>query len=427
MIWLFAGIFLRAYNASFMTHMPLEAAYPSSFRASDIKQLQTLLGQRHSVVLVGMKRVGISNFLRFFIHKQAQETLSTKVIQVEIDLNQLYELSTYAFWILFLKTLIDEAKISGMGVSNEKLDKTFLKCIELHDIFLLIEEVKQLLQEMSKGNRQVVIYLLRFDRTTPLITPDFFANIQVLASNPDIQFVFTSSRPLTELVPEVFTTAALSVFCREMYLKPATPADAILIIKTFEERYHLALSKKHIEELIVLAGGHVQYLHLLLLILSENGGGARLPHFTIHEEVLALSEEIFASLNRSEQQFLLKNVDKSFATADAPKYLLETGIVTEKATLFNPLFEHYLRHSTLKKSTELTKKEHRLLSLLQQHLGELVTRDEIIAAVWPEQVELGVTDWAVDRLVARLRKKLNIISPKHHIETVVSRGYKLRT
>jgi DNA-binding winged helix-turn-helix (wHTH) protein len=45
--------------------------------------------------------------------------------------------------------------------------------------------------------------------------------------------------------------------------------------------------------------------------------------------------------------------------------------------------------------------------------------------VWPEVEELGVSDWAIDRLVARVRNKLKLQKSGFEIQTIKTRGYKL--
>ena len=54
-----------------------------------------------------------------------------------------------------------------------------------------------------------------------------------------------------------------------------------------------------------------------------------------------------------------------------------------------------------------------------------MNQEQIIEAVWPETVSLGVTDWAIDRLVARVRAKLKDHDKNYEIVTVKTRGYKL--
>ncbi len=49
-----------------MDSQVVEASYPITFREKLSKELGSHIKNRNSVVLIGMKRVGISNFLRFF-------------------------------------------------------------------------------------------------------------------------------------------------------------------------------------------------------------------------------------------------------------------------------------------------------------------------------------------------------------------------
>ena len=52
----------------------------------------------------------------------------------------------------------------------------------------------------------------------------------------------------------------------------------------------------------------------------------------------------------------------------------------------------------------LTKREHLILELFQQHPGKFFSREEILAAVWPGDAYVG--ERSVDVHIARLRKKL---------------------
>ena len=74
---------------------------------------------------------------------------------------------------------------------------------------------------------------------------------------------------------------------------------------------------------------------------------------------------------------------------------------------------------------EFTKKEFSLLRLLEKNKNQICEREQIVEEVWPEAAELGVSDWAIDRLVARLRSKLKNQNSEKEIVTVKTRGYKL--
>lgn len=75
---------------------------------------------------------------------------------------------------------------------------------------------------------------------------------------------------------------------------------------------------------------------------------------------------------------------------------------------------------------QLSLYQYRLLHLLYQRQGAICTRDEVVRAVWPEAVEEGISEQAIDALVRRLRDRLAEIDPTHqYIVTVRGHGFRL--
>jgi pSer/pThr/pTyr-binding forkhead associated (FHA) protein len=70
--------------------------------------------------------------------------------------------------------------------------------------------------------------------------------------------------------------------------------------------------------------------------------------------------------------------------------------------------------------------QYRLLELLCDAGGRVVSREEVVAAVWPEAVEEGVSEQAIDALVRRLRDRLAEPGQDHeYIVTVRGHGFRL--
>lgn len=73
----------------------------------------------------------------------------------------------------------------------------------------------------------------------------------------------------------------------------------------------------------------------------------------------------------------------------------------------------------------LSVRQFELLSFLQSKTGEAVSKDDIAAAVWPEDQQ-AVPDGNIDRLVSRVRSRLAEASGgEQYIETVRGFGYRL--
>ncbi len=70
--------------------------------------------------------------------------------------------------------------------------------------------------------------------------------------------------------------------------------------------------------------------------------------------------------------------------------------------------------------------QYRLLKLLIDQEGQVVSRDAIVEAVWPEEEDMGVSEQAIDALVRRLRDRISGVDPDHaYIVTVRGHGFRL--
>lgn len=420
----------------------VESTYPLSFREHDAQALGNHLLHRHSIELVGLKRVGISNFLRFFLHHpQIVNTYISnkqKHIFIPVDLNDLVEREIQPFWILTLKRIADISEGNGLTKdTQEKISALFLQSIQLQDNFFTIENIKKALLLMIEEDYIPTLFFLRFDRMKESATPEFFTNIQglITATVNQLAIVFTSDRALDQIRPDVFSREELTTFSHVLYVLPANPSDAKIILNTIQQRYQKLYPQSLQKEIIALSGGHMQYLNLIHTILYEKYIQAvndTLPNQSILSDILAderitlQSEEIFDALSNTEKTFLKKFVSNPNVTQSKEvKYVFDSGII-QNNTLFSPLFQSFLQkktHGTT--SVEFSKKEHALFTFLKEQLDEICERDALVHHVWPESEEMGVSDWTIDRLVARLRQKLTAQSSEYTIVTVKTRGYKL--
>jgi DNA-binding winged helix-turn-helix (wHTH) protein len=425
----------------------VEAQYPIEFREKEAKELGDHLKHRRSINLVGLKRIGISNFLRFFLHHKDTKKIyigdNREHLFVPIDLNDLVELEIYPFWTLTLKRIVDEVEKSELStVTKNKIGSLFLNSIQSQDLFLVIDSVRQALLLIISEGLLPTLFFIRFDRIASVFTPSFFDNLQGLrdATNHELVYVFTSYRSLNSIYPTAKTQ--LSIFAQVMYMHPATDKDMQIIFETYKNRYNFHLNPSVQEALFNLVSGNYQYMQLALIILNEKKNGGiktkeELFNLLVNDERITLqSEELFESLTKDEKKLLVKISKKQEIDPEEKEknmYIWDTGFIKQqdkKDIIFSPLFEAYLasrekEDSKSENTIHLTKKENLLFTLLESHIGNICEREEIIETVWPEYKDLGISDWAIDRLVARVRVKLKQQESPYEIVTVRTRGYKL--
>lgn len=437
----------KKYNSSVMENSCSEASYPLSFRVEDAKALGECIRLRHSVEIVGMKRVGISNFLRFFLNnKNVALTYidpKEKHLFIPVDCNDLIERELFPFWILTFKRLSDavEASPTLPITTKNEISSLFLDAIQSRDTFLTVEGIKKSLNIVIKNNLIPTIFFIRFDRIKNALNTEFFANLSGLqdSTGQKVAYVFTSFRTIENLIPDVLVRHPMPIIS-SLYLKPGNRKDTKTILTSFVKAYHIKPSEKILNTLIKISGDHVQYLQLSLIILSQkfNSGIISfqedvLKQLLLQDERVALqSEEIWESLNSQEKDVLIKKISGQEIIHKEKKeaqYLWKTGLLDYHDNIFSSLFEYYINHKKINKQSDntvdFTKKEFLLMSFLEKNFNEICEREHIIEFVWPEVESYGVSDWTIDRLTARLRTKLKKQKSKYSIVTVKTRGYKL--
>ncbi|MBI3762411.1 MAG: FHA domain-containing protein [Chloroflexi bacterium] len=114
---------------------------------------------------------------------------------------------------------------------------------------------------------------------------------------------------------------------------------------------------------------------------------------------------------------LLRFQDPATTQMDFPSPLRSLGLWVDI-----PRYEVHVQNKTL--DPPLSAQLFSLLSLLFEHPGEVVTKDQIAGHVWPDAMG-GVTDQMIDTLVARLRRRLAEVAQDHeYIVTIRGRGFK---
>ncbi len=178
----------------------------------------------------------------------------------------------------------------------------------------------------------------------------------------------------------------------------------------------------------------------------SNNPHTRLDSLFNHEEMDMRLEWIYILFSPS-QQGILKKIslgNKKFIDYEKPdlEHLRKLSLVDSLHEITLPILEKYIRN---KKHIGLglrldggevvlnevpvrhlfSRKEYHILKNLLKRPGELISRDEISKFIWPTDTENKYSDWAIDQIIKRLRKKLTQLSiPRDVIQTYRGKGYK---
>lgn len=423
----------------------IEAQFSKNYRFKEVKAVKTYISKRLSVELIGMKRVGISNFLRYYLsHHTNEKSDITNDFYILVDLNYLSERELGYFWRLCLKSIIDRALDLNLSTELKKRIKEAAQSLkETDDLLQVMGEITAILSLIAESGYMPTLVFLRFDRLKKALSAELYDNLKGLrdALGQKLSYIFTSDRSLEELSPALVYQPSLSLLIKKLYICPVSEKDSVHFIDVYEKHFSLNLPKQTKHKIIELSGGHIQYMYLMLVIAHEINTYEKkvsniFDELLKDERILLQSEELYKRLTATEQSVVWKafeNKEVTFEDKEKAPYLWNTQLLkTGKngAAIFSPLFHHYLdsikKHKNVNTFT-YTHKEQILFDLLHTHAGKVVDRKEIIDTVWSEFNDIGISDWAIDRLVARLRVKLKKLHPHFEVRTVRSRGFMLLT
>ncbi len=358
--------------------MTIWDTYPADYRAAEVARIRAAARSGDCVSVVGLSGAGKSNLFGWLAHRAPIPPRWALV-----DCNRLTDQTPEALFRLIRRALTG----SGAPAKDE---------IEALDVAL----------DAAVAGEVVALLLDRFDALIP--TGAIAGNLRALrdARKFRLSLIFGTRHglpPASELA-ELCHAHTIALGC-------LSAADAAWNVEAFADRKRLAWGANEASALTRITGGYPSLLRAGCEALAD---GAPLTPAGIgaHAAVRARIEEFWSD-------------------SPSPEELRRTGLDLLPLLMDGrPAREALDRGFDASKLTALTAKESALLEYLRAHAGSVCDKDDLIRAVWPEDMifERGVRDDSLAQLVRRLREKVEADPGKpRHVQTVAGRGYTFKS
>lgn len=200
-----------------------------------------------------------------------------------------------------------------------------------------------------------------------------------------------------------------------------------------EQYGYLPLTTDHFENLAARVLSEQPHLLLLDINLPVLDGYQLCRQFRKQSEipiiiVTSRDSELdeLMSMNLGADDFITKPYNTQILAARIAALLHRTyQLAEDKPLIFRDLSLDTSKYcvSRLGKSTELTRNEFRILRLLMEKSGKIVSRDEIMNALW--QSNEFIDDNTLTVNIGRLRQKLRELGAEDYLKTKRGQGYLL--
>lgn len=330
------------------------------------------------------------------------------------------------------------------------------------DYTKLLNQLKSLLDKITRTHTQLILFLGEFDELEFADTP-FYNNLKSLWQNhqPSLHFVFLVMSNIESEAMFFKYRDLIEVIRQNIVFTPLLgDLDSTYVLKNFFAKYKIKDSTELVKLLQSVCGGHPYLLKICTKVASDwfkSGKSlAQLEeHLLTHYEALSVTRTILNSLGPNSKQAVTEialgeQVDPDQTMA------FKLGIIINKAghySCFGKLFtqaaqENNKSGTRKNRSTSgklefnsatgaltiggeelddvFTRQEYELLINLIKEPNKVKSRDEIGTILWGDHSYEKYSDWAIDQIISKLRKKLIKLGLSENIITTLrGRGYKL--
>lgn len=333
------------------------------------------------------------------------------------------------------------------------------------DAQALTQQLLETINKMTNSGTSLVFAFDHYDEYQNQLPRSFFNLLKSANSLAKYKFsaIFATRRDLVELVDDQTLKDFYDFFMdNTIYMKIYNAQASEYLFSQIENVFKKNLSKETRGEILTQTGGHAKLTKLAAeLTLRENLPPT--PELLAKPIIRAVLSEIWQSLTANEQQILTQITKKTYNSQENnPQSLIKINLIKpnsdspqsnmtiQQSNNFEftiPLFEEFIKTELPKQTSEkiaynsttkeirrgtttitdlLSPQEYRLIKFLIENQDKIISRDEVIAAVWPNtQISQAISDEAIDQMIFRLRKKIedNPNQPEH-ILTVKGQGFR---
>jgi DNA-binding winged helix-turn-helix (wHTH) protein len=420
--------------------------------------------------VVGLSNFGKSTLLRSlsdanFAH-QYTELSGRGPLFVYVDCNRMLELTIQGFYEVILRAILEVLSPPAIEV-RKKIEALYHRIVEPESTFgVPLAFSDAIVELMTDTTYDVVLLLDEFDDVLRGLEPRLFLNMRALKDRYNERLVYIIAT--VQRISAIRDSEHISEFGElfgpnEVFLAPLTPEETTQLASDLFVEAHDKLDEAERDYILQMAGGHPGLIQAVAQTLLKMESGAPTPYqqqaLTLAEQALEGNRLVRTEVNKlwgelfdEEREALIAIVTQGpeSVPVEMRRQLVQRGLLldVDSPRLFARLFARYVQRQGLARQgmpggiyvdtdagevwlngmrvQTLTDLEYRLLLLMYGRMEKICDKYQIVEAVWGQEYIDEVDDARIEKLVSRLRAKIepDPTEPRYLV-TVRGRGYKL--
>jgi len=437
-------------------------------RAGDVAYLMDCIADAQCCAVVGLSNTGKSVLLRSLtrpeVRRQYLGPRANEHVFVYVDFNLMVELTEQGFYEVILRSTQNE--LQKRDVKPELMSRIadlYHQVVDATSPFRVPLSFNESLISISEGLGQPIVFLFdEFDEPFQNLDGRVFLNLRALRDRYQerLSYVVATCRRLREMRNEPEVAEFCELFAHHTrFLTMLNQEDIHRTVLAFAREEGITFTEEDVAFVSKQAGGHPGLIQVVCQVLADEPAIPRnyrrvLQHLDGDINVRTECAKLWNDLTPQEQKALINflSTPRTMPPREVEHALREKGVlITDQAgrrQVFGELFAGFARRQRLVRGPttpgirvdvdsgdvyvegrlvpELTDLEYRLMLLLYGRLGKICDKYTIVENVWGEEYIEEVDDARIEKLVSRLRRKIepDPANPRYLI-TVRGRGYRL--
>jgi DNA-binding winged helix-turn-helix (wHTH) protein len=445
------------------------------YRPRDVAAIVEALALGRPVSLVGLSNFGKSTVLRQMtspaVAAYYRDLTGQGALFAYIDCNRMLQMSAQGFYETVLRAILETLHSPAYDCAAlcQRLQGYYERVVSAASAFaipLAFNDAIITLLEDPTTPENVILLLDEFDEVLAGLDERVFLNLRALKDRyAHLNYVTATLRPLSSITGGDDLAEFLEVFAAQKHtLQPLDDEAATELAAAIFAENNDSLDPPERDYILAQAGGHPGLIQAVAYVVLqvESGAPSAYTEQALHmvSDVLQNHRLVRSELGKLWKQLLPAEREAAILAATRGptalssiqrEELLARGLLVNDGRgprLFCELFTHYARRQKMvaqevpagvwvdidagmvwvagQRIESLTDLEYRLLLLLYGRMDKICDKYQIVEAVWGQEYLGEVDDARIEKLISRLRSKLEPDpSQPRYLLTVRGRGYKL--